>query len=158
MVALWHRITASSLVTISLHNLTCMLNIRWSVISDFPADIFHVLTACMSSGSQFACIGNGSYAKHVEYFQCCFIHLVCIKMAIPDCIDHSQLSSQNTTLIEKIMGVFHCNVRHGIPSRTWKPGKPGDLNCICPGPEMAWNLSQNVRKPGQNKTFSRKTG
>ncbi len=37
-------------------------------------------------------------------------------------------------------------------------GKPGDLNFICPGTEIAWNLSQNVRKPGQNSKFSRKPG
>ncbi len=35
-----------------------------------------------------------------------------------------------------------------------EPGKPGDLNFICPGPEIAWNLIQNVRKPGQNKKLS----
>ncbi len=40
-----------------------------------------------------------------------------------------------------------------VPSGTWKPGKPGDLNIICPGLEIAWNLSQKVRKPGQNKKF-----
>ncbi len=45
-----------------------------------------------------------------------------------------------------------------IPSGTWKPGKAGDFNFICPGQEMAWNLSQKVRKPGQNKKFSRKPG
>ncbi len=39
-----------------------------------------------------------------------------------------------------------------------EPGKPGDLNFICPGPEIAWNLIQKVRKPGQNKKFSRKPG
>ncbi len=43
----------------------------------------------------------------------------------------------------------------GFPA---EPGKPGDLNFICPGPEIAWNLSQNVRKPGQNKTISKKHG
>ncbi len=42
----------------------------------------------------------------------------------------------------------------GFPA---EPGKPGDLNFIFPGPEMACNLSQNVRKPGQNKKFSRKS-
>ncbi len=31
-------------------------------------------------------------------------------------------------------------------------------NFICPGPEIAWNLSQKVRKSGQNKKFSRKPG
>ncbi len=31
-------------------------------------------------------------------------------------------------------------------------------NLICPGPEIAWNLSQKVRKPGQNKKFCRKPG
>ncbi len=39
-----------------------------------------------------------------------------------------------------------------------EPGKPGDWNFISPGPEMAWNLSQNMRKPGQNKKFYRKPG
>ncbi len=39
-----------------------------------------------------------------------------------------------------------------------EPGKPGDLNLICPGPEIAFNLSQNVRKPRQNKKFSIKPG
>ncbi len=39
-----------------------------------------------------------------------------------------------------------------------EPGKPGDLNCISPGPEMAWKLPQKVRKPGQHKRFSRKPG
>ncbi len=29
-----------------------------------------------------------------------------------------------------------------------KPGKPGDMNFICPGPEIAWNLLKTVRKPG----------
>ncbi len=43
-----------------------------------------------------------------------------------------------------------------VPSGTWKPGKPGDLNFICPGPEIVWNLSQKVRKPGQSKKFRRK--
>ncbi len=42
-----------------------------------------------------------------------------------------------------------------IPRRTWKPVKPGDLNFICPGPEIAWNLFQKVRKPGQNKTLDK---
>ncbi len=27
-----------------------------------------------------------------------------------------------------------------------EPGEPGDLNYICPGPEMTWNLPQNVKK------------
>ncbi len=31
-----------------------------------------------------------------------------------------------------------------VPSGTWKPGKPGDLNLICPGLEIAWNLSPKV--------------
>ncbi len=31
------------------------------------------------------------------------------------------------------------------------PAEPGSL-------EIAWNLSQKVRKPGQNKKFSRKPG
>ncbi len=39
-----------------------------------------------------------------------------------------------------------------------EPGKPADLNIICPGLEIAWNLSQKVRKPGQNKNFNRKPG
>ncbi len=42
-----------------------------------------------------------------------------------------------------------------VPSQTWKPG---DLNYICPGPETAWNVPQKVRKPGQNRKFSRKHG
>ncbi len=45
-----------------------------------------------------------------------------------------------------------------VPSGTWKPGKPGDLIFFCPGPEISWNLSQKVRKPGQNKKVSRKPG
>ncbi len=44
-----------------------------------------------------------------------------------------------------------------VPSATWKPGKPGHMNFICPGPERAWNLPKTVRKPGQNKKLSRKT-
>ncbi len=48
--------------------------------------------------------------------------------------------------------------RYRVLSRIWKPGKPGDMNFICPGPEMAWNLSQKVRKPRQNKKFSRTPG
>ncbi len=43
-----------------------------------------------------------------------------------------------------------------VSSETWKPEKPGDLNIIYPGLEIAWNLSQKVRKPRQNKKFSRK--
>ncbi len=42
-----------------------------------------------------------------------------------------------------------------VHSGTWKPGK---MNFICPGPEIAWNLFQKVRKPGQNKKYSRKHG
>ncbi len=45
-----------------------------------------------------------------------------------------------------------------VPSGTQKPGKPGDLNIICPGLEIAWNLFQKVRKLGHNKKFSRKPG
>ncbi len=44
--------------------------------------------------------------------------------------------------------MIDCTVR--APSRIWKPG---DLNFICPDSEIGWNLSQKVRKPGQNKTF-----
>ncbi len=36
----------------------------------------------------------------------------------------------------------------GFPAES---GKPGDLHFVCPGPKIAWNLSQNIRKPGQNK-------
>ncbi len=43
---------------------------------------------------------------------------------------------------------------HRFPSGIWKPG---DLNFVCPAPEIAWNLSQNMRKPGENKKLSRKT-
>ncbi len=32
-----------------------------------------------------------------------------------------------------------------------EPRKHGDLNFICPGPEIACNLPPNVRKPGQEK-------
>ncbi len=32
------------------------------------------------------------------------------------------------------------------PSATWKPGKSGDMNFICPGPEIAWNLPKTVIK------------
>ncbi len=46
-----------------------------------------------------------------------------------------------------------CKIR--VPSRTWKAR---DLNFICPGPEIAWNLPPKVRKPGQNKKWSRKHG
>ncbi len=50
----------------------------------------------------------------------------------------------------------HCDsVCYRVPSGTWKSG---DLNITCPGLEIAWNLSQKVRKPGQNKKFSRKPG
>ncbi len=45
-----------------------------------------------------------------------------------------------------------------ILSRTWKPRKPGDLNLIYPGPDIAWNLPHKVRKPGQSKKFCRKYG
>ncbi len=38
------------------------------------------------------------------------------------------------------------------------PAEPGDLNFICPSPEIAWNLIQKVSKPGQNKKFKRKPG
>ncbi len=34
-----------------------------------------------------------------------------------------------------------------VPSRPWKPGKSGDLNCVCPGTEKVWNLPKIVRKP-----------
>ncbi len=37
-----------------------------------------------------------------------------------------------------------------------EPGKPGDLNII--SLEIDWNLSQKVRKPGQNKKCNRKPG
>ncbi len=39
-----------------------------------------------------------------------------------------------------------------VPSGTWKPGKPRDLNYICPGPEIDWIriVLPKVRKPGQN--------
>ncbi len=37
-----------------------------------------------------------------------------------------------------------------------KPLKPGDLNFICPGPEIAWNLSKTVRNSEQNNKFSKK--
>ncbi len=39
-----------------------------------------------------------------------------------------------------------------------EPGKPGALNSICPVLEITWNLSQKVRKPGQNKKFIKKPG
>ncbi len=45
----------------------------------------------------------------------------------------------------------------GFPG-TWRSGKPGDLNCICPGPEIAGNLPPKVEKPGQKKKFSWKHG
>ncbi len=61
--------------------------------------------------------------------------------------------------------VFSCDDNHlillcvlyffRVPSGTWKLG---DLNIICPGLEIAWNLCQKVRKPGQNKKFSRISG
>ncbi len=35
-----------------------------------------------------------------------------------------------------------------IPVLILKPGKLGDLNFICPGPEIGWNVSQKVRKHG----------
>ncbi len=43
-----------------------------------------------------------------------------------------------------------------VPSRTWIPGKLGDLNFICPGPEIDWNLPPKVRKPGQSQKYNRK--
>ncbi len=46
----------------------------------------------------------------------------------------------------------------GFPAEPGNLKKPGDLNFICPGPDIAWNLSQKVRKPGQNKKFTRKPG
>ncbi len=39
-----------------------------------------------------------------------------------------------------------------VLSTTWKPG---DMNFICTSPEIALNLFQKVRKPGQNKKFCR---
>ncbi len=36
--------------------------------------------------------------------------------------------------------------------------KPGDLNFICPGPEIAWNLIQKWENLDKNKKFSRKPG
>ncbi len=51
----------------------------------------------------------------------------------------------------RVMGQFMC-----IQGSQWKSGKPGDLNIICPGLEIAWNLSPKVRKPWQNKKFNRK--
>ncbi len=33
-----------------------------------------------------------------------------------------------------------------VPSRTWKPGKPGDFNLMCPVPEIAWNLLPQSEK------------
>ncbi len=33
-----------------------------------------------------------------------------------------------------------------------------DLNFICPGPEITWYLVEKVRKPGQNKKFSKNHG
>ncbi len=50
-----------------------------------------------------------------------------------------------------VQGTFVSVLISGFPV---EPGKPGDLNFICPGPEIAWNLSQKVRKPGQNKKFN----
>ncbi len=44
---------------------------------------------------------------------------------------------------------MYCNV----PSRTWKPGKPGVLNFSCSGPEIAWNVPQNMQKRAQNCFF-----
>ncbi len=44
-----------------------------------------------------------------------------------------------------------CICIYRVPSGTWKPAKSGDLNIICPGLEIAWNLSPKVRKPEQNK-------
>ncbi len=49
---------------------------------------------------------------------------------------------------------WFCN-NQGFPA---EPGKPGDLNFICPGLEVAWNLSQKVKRPGQNKKLNRKPG
>ncbi len=38
-----------------------------------------------------------------------------------------------------------------VPSGTSKPGKPGDLNFICPGPEIVWNMiKKKKRKPEKN--------
>ncbi len=51
---------------------------------------------------------------------------------------------------------FNNSVRSYYIQGSWKPGKHGDLNFICPGSEIAWNLSKKVRKPGQNKKFCRK--
>ncbi len=42
-----------------------------------------------------------------------------------------------------------------VPSGSWKPG---DLNSICPGLEIVWNLPKKYEQPGQNKKFSRKPG
>ncbi len=33
-------------------------------------------------------------------------------------------------------------------------GRPGDLNSVCPAPEIAWNLPQKVEKPGQKRNLA----
>ncbi len=54
------------------------------------------------------------------------------------------------------MGEHFTSFPHtGFPEEA---GKPGDLHFVCLGPEIAWNLSLNMRKPGQNMTFSKKPG
>ncbi len=60
-------------------------------------------------------------------------------------------------LLEKSVRCVKCYgpVTAGFPA---EPGRPGDLNIICPVLEIAWNLSPKVRKPGQNKKLSRKPG
>ncbi len=80
------------------------------------------------------------------------------KNCIPSLKQTSLIIASPCLLRKKIKHSNMKSVTFRVPSGTWKPGKPGDLNIICPGPEMAWNLSQKVRKHGQNKKFSRKPG
>ncbi len=46
----------------------------------------------------------------------------------------------------------------GVLYVTGFPGKPGDMNFICPGPEITWNLPKQVGKPGPKRKLSRKHG
>ncbi len=44
-----------------------------------------------------------------------------------------------------------------VPSGTWKRGKPGDFNIICPGLEIAWNLSPKNQKTWTKQEILQKT-
>ncbi len=54
--------------------------------------------------------------------------------------------------------LFHDIIKYSVYGSGFpmEPGKPGDFNCICPGPAITSILPQQVRKLRQNKKFSRR--